>query len=514
MKNRILNILFVALMALPVFSACSKFTDITPKGQSILNKVEELELLLNDTYGQLQSWESFYLVNDCVPQRNLIDLITRHESGSQTIESVLVTWDETVDRTTLTQDPQGNLYGAFYGVIGQIANPILANVDYASGSKAKADQVKAEAYVLRAYFHYLAVNFYAKAYNPTSAATDGGVPYVFEDFDMNQLAEKRTVQQVYDYILADLDAAIALNSLPDVPANSRVGKALAYAIKAKVLMAMRDYSGAMQAATASLGVTNRLLDHRTDRLSIPMPPFEIPFFARPRFNGEELFFQMTSFTMRYIFSPDLLSSFDSNDIFLNYGELENNVAPILAGVMMNQGGNTTMLDGVQSWFHYVMAGDYNIYYSIDGMATVDMYLTQAECKIRDNDIAGAMAILEQLRERRTIPEAYAPLSVGSKAEAIEAFKKISRCENFATAKNFIDLKRWNATETEWQTTLHKTLNLAAQGFMPLNGNPANGWMPIPPVTVKTYTLRPDSPLWIFPFPQRATNFNPNLTQNF
>ena len=49
--------------------------------------------------------------------------------------------------------------------------------------------------------------------------------------------------------------------------------------------------------------------------------------------------------------------------------------------------------------------------------------------------------------------------------------------------------RWN-TEDAYKETLRK--NLLGQEF----------------------ELRPDSPLWIFPFPQNATNYNPNLTQNY
>ena len=509
--------LFALLLLIPLVGGCSEFTDITPKGQSILNKVEELELLLNDDYMQLQSWEPMYLLNDNIPAQNVIQLITRHEEGIPSVESVLLTWDETVDRTSITQDPQQYLYGAFYGIIGRIANPIIANVDNAAGNASKAAQIKAEAYVLRAYFHYLAVNFYAKAYNPATAATDGGVPYMFEDFPINELAEKRSVQEVYDFILADLDAAFALEALPDNPARMRVGKAFAHAVKAKVLMAMRDYNGADAAAAASLVINDKLLDHRSDRLAIPMPPFDIPFFDRPKFNDEELFYQMSSFTMRYIFSPDLLASFDPNDILLNHGELENNVATYLTGgVLMNQGGNMTSVAGVQAWFHYVMAGDFKVHYSINSLTTVDMYLTRAECLLRggEGNIQAAMAILEKLRIRRINTNGYAALPVGTKADAIAALKQVARHENFATSKNFIDMKRWNASETEWQSTLTKTLTLAPQGFMPRGGNPMNGWDPIPPVMTRSYSLRPDSPLWIFPFPQAATNYNPNLTQNY
>lgn len=506
---------FVSLVLIAVLGGCSDFTDITPKGQSILNKVEELELLLNDEYSQLQSWEPMYLVNDNIPMQNVIDLITRHEEGIPSVESVLLTWDESVDRTDITQDPQQFMYGAFYGIIGRIANPIIANVDNATGSSSKAAQIKAEAYVLRAYFHYLAVVFYAKAYNPATAANDGGVPYMFEDFSINELAVKSTVQEVYDFILKDLDAAFALDALPENPARMRVGKAFAYAVRAKVLMTMRDYAGADGAASASLAINDQLLDHRNNRLAIPMPPFDIPFFDRPKFNSEELLYQMSSFTMRYIFSPDLLASFDPNDILLKHGELENNVATYLTGgVLMNQGGNTTSVAGVQSWFHYVMAGDFRVHYSINSLTTVDMYLTRAECYIRSGDIPAAMDILELIRERRIDSDGYEPLPVSTKADAIAALKRVARNENFATSKNFIDLKRWNASEMEWQTTLTKTLTLAPQGFMPIGGNPMMGWMPVPPVMTRSYTLSPESPLWIFPFPQAATNYNPNLTQNY
>ena len=95
MRTIVLKLLVFPILLLMFCVGCSDFTDITPKGQSILNKVEELELLLNDEYGQLQSWEPMYLMNDNIPSQNIIDLITRHEEGMPSVESVLLTWDET-----------------------------------------------------------------------------------------------------------------------------------------------------------------------------------------------------------------------------------------------------------------------------------------------------------------------------------------------------------------------------------------------------------------------------------
>lgn len=96
----------------------------------------------------------------------------------------------------------------------------------------------------------------------------------------------------------------------------------------------------------------------------------------------------------------------------------------------------TSLAGVQAWFHYVMAGDFKIHYSINSLTTADMYLTRAECLLRGEDanIPAAMEILEKLRERRIDPAGYTPLNVSTKTEAIAALKQVARCENFATSK--------------------------------------------------------------------------------
>jgi hypothetical protein len=68
-------------------------------------------------------------------------------------------------------------------------------------------------------------------------------------------------------------------------------------------------------------------------------------------------------------------------------------------------------------------------------------------------------------------------------------KQLSRAENFMIWRDFFNLKRWN-TYPEFRAPLERT------------------------ILGTTRTLRWDSPLWIFPFPQTATNFNLGLKQNF
>jgi hypothetical protein len=118
-----------------------------------------------------------------------------------------------------------------------------------------------------------------------------------------------------------------------------------------------------------------------------------------------------------------------------------------------------------------------------------MYLTKAECLIRKGEIFDAVNILNDIREKRIMSAEYVPAEAANATEAFALLKRISRTENWHGCKNFINMKRWN-TEDAYKETLRKTL---------LNAD---------------YELAPDSPLWVFPFPQNATGFNPNLTQNY
>lgn len=463
---------------------CSDFTEIEPKGKSTLNRVEDLNLVLNhEYYVRLEALS--VLINDVYPQ--VVNIPNLLDESIKTLNGIAATWDETTDRAALTQSDYK--YTGLYEVIGKVANPVLLNADQAEGDRTLANRYKAEALVLRAWCHYLLVNIYAKAYEPATAATDPGIMYVLDSEDITATPnEKRTVAKVYELILADLDAALDLKSLTVNPDKMRVGLPFAHAVKAKVLMSMRDYDGAFAAAGEALKLKNTIDDYNDKVVTnTDYAAFGKTFqeFTREYLTCEEELFETPYFFFYTPFSPEFWEDVEEHHVFRSYLITDD----MIFGIPMYGG----QFNGV----HVPFLMNMKMYYSPLGLTTVDMYLVQAECLIREGKTGDAMDLLNIIREKRVVTGNWQEVSASTPEEAFEWLRKISRTENFFTPKNFINLKRWN-TEGAYAKTLHKTYSYTA-------GTEERE---------VSYELRPDSPLWIYPFPQNATNLNPNLTQNY
>lgn len=460
---------WVIAISMVIASGCEKYTDITPKGQNLLNRAGDLDLLMNVNY----SGSAFICVKQAILDNDMYlqayNVPNTISSNVQTMNKILLTYDESADRAalTLTDGP----YEGLYQIISTVMNIVLANADKASGDPVLLKQLKAEALIQRAYLHYLLVNIYAKAYDPATADKDGGVPYV-KDIDFEAVNTKNTVKEVYDNILADINAALALDALPDQPVNAmRVGKAFAFAVKAKVLMSMRNYTETLTATNEALKYNSQLEDHRS-LLSLPKIS-RIP--VRNGLNAaDNLFYAVDASYLPTTFTP-------TYEILHDWYEPGNIIKDSSAVYNYDFGYLYIGLPNIPAW----LAPSYESNQA--GMTTSDLVLMKAECLIRTNKIAEGMEEVNKIRIRRIVP--YTPLAAADEAQAMTCLQKTSRIEFLFTWRNFINIKRWNR-EGKYGSTTERTIN-----------------------GVK-YVLRPDSPLWVFPFPQSATQFNSTLTQNY
>ncbi|WP_342332595.1 RagB/SusD family nutrient uptake outer membrane protein [Pedobacter sp. FW305-3-2-15-E-R2A2] len=461
---------FVAVIIMALLSGCAKYTDITPKGQNLLNRINDLDLLMNINYSgsaydyirQTMLINDNYLLADNVP--NVI-------SGVQRMSKILLTYDETGDRASLAATD--DIYEGLYGTISKVANIVIIMGDQATGDAQLIKQLKAEAYILRAFLHYRLVNIYAKAYDPATAASDGGIPYV-TDINFDRINEKKTVKEVYDNLLSDLDAGISSGALLNTPKNSmRIAKGFAYGVKAQVLLSMRNYSAALDAANEALKYNSTLEDHRP---LLAINPIAARSLNRVGVSASDnvLYAYGSSIDPSILTaSPEVLTNYETGNIIKDrtetynyqYGQLFVGLPDSPAWLAINYQGNSA------------------------GMTTSDLILMKAECLIRTNKIDEGMIELNKIRVRRIDPANYTTLYATTEAQAMAYLQKTSRVEFIFTIRNFINIKRWNR-EGKYQQTITRTVN------------------------GKTYTLPTDSKLYIFPFPQSATQFNETLTQNY
>lgn len=461
-------------------TSCSDFTDIQPKGKNLLTTTTQLEMLLNAEFDMASSdWQM--MCGDMIYSfENIPTLINRPQ---KTRTSIILTWDESQQDYMAELTSSDANYSDMYGVIGTIANPILSRVDEAEGTEAVKNQLKCEAWTLRAYFHYLLVNKFAKAYNPATAAEDGGIPYMTEDDDITAMPEKKTVQVVYDSILADAQRAIDLDALPATAVSRmRMNKACAYAVKAFALLSMQRFDEAEEAANQALALNSRVSDYNNMLTTVTGSVTHGTYDAilRPMLECEEDIFYTHRLEFYDAITPYAWDLFEDghacrDKMVTDWMQLD------------YTGGMALSMIGLD----YTYTMDLSSGWNFAGIKTTHMYLIVAEAEIHKGNYGAAMAALDKIRVNRIDPEVYQPLegTVSTEADAIRRLKQTAHGENIYSLWNFINRKRWNQVSGWEETFTHD-----------FNG--------------QVFTLTPESSMWVFPFPSNVTNLNPNMTQNY
>lgn len=483
LKKYILGAVTGTALAMTAVS-CSGFTEIDPKGMNLLETVDQLEMLLNYEY-YFSATDMMEISGDIVYSTSNLNTLMNQpvKSASQ----IIITWDEQAHDEILPGLTAGDSwYTDCYAIIGKIANPILMKIDAASGNEAMKQQIKAEALTLRAYFHYLAIQKFGKAYNPSTAETQQALVYVTEDMDIKVPAEPSTMKEFYDHIIADLDAAIALNALPKLNVcRMRMSAPCPHAIKALACMAMQDYATAASEANKALGIINTVVDYNT----MTVPAYGMftggvyQVLLRPKQECPEDYFNVDFIEFYTSVTPY------GEDMFEKGHAVKDKFYTVAVMYDYMPGGNATMLLGPD--YPWTVTFDLESSWNNIGLKTTQMYLILAETAINNGKYDEAMDALDKIRVNRIDPEIYEPLKgkVNDKATAIEHLRQTAHGENIYTVYNFVDRKRWTQLP-DYKQTLHRTFG------------------------TNSMTLTPESSLWVFPIPRNVMDMNPHLKQNF
>lgn len=131
----------------------------------------------------------------------------------------------------------------YYKVIRNCCR-LLENIDKAFFvEEAEREKIRGEAIILRAYFHWELFKYYGLS---------EGIPIVDHALTPNEnFMARSSAETVIDFILGELDKAIAINDLPfkyDDSRKTKVDKSVAYSLKAIVALNAKRYDVALTSA--------------------------------------------------------------------------------------------------------------------------------------------------------------------------------------------------------------------------------------------------------------------------
>jgi hypothetical protein len=199
-----LKYLYLVIAAIS-FMACDSYLDVTPDERTTLDSPEKVSELLVNAYCHHSYGMMCFSMSD-----------NAEDKGSGVIlqtNSDAYVWDK-IDN--IQQDSPTAYWNSCYKAIAN-TNEALEFIKSKITKNAKGEEIISpeyapyygEALVARAYAHFMLVNLWSKTYDPATAASDMGIPYVTKPEKTVLVDYKRgTVASVYANIEKDLQEGL------------------------------------------------------------------------------------------------------------------------------------------------------------------------------------------------------------------------------------------------------------------------------------------------------------------
>lgn len=465
------------LLLLTAGISCKKsFLEVLPKGKVIAVGYKDYELLLNNPNLLNVGTDAQLLMGDEVTA------IEPYYSGLTLREQRLFTWSDQIyqpdENSAETSGPLSSIY-----TYNKIINEVM---DAPDGTPEQKRMIHAEALAGRAWTYFLLINYYGKPYQSSTAASDPGFPIITTaDITVNKFS-RASVQEVYDFIISDLEEALPALSVP-VFHRLRMSKPAAQALLGKVYVFMRRYEEALPLLESALqGLSNtqvpvQLYDYNeTFAPGGAFTPIDMfgPNYPVTAENQEALYLRQFS-NFHVLFNTlqvrgETMELYEPSDLRLFlYSK-----TPFPAGAEFQAGAQRRTAPSIVPF----------------GVVVPEIYLLAAECKARLKDLPGAVAMLEQLRVKR-MPEADAavPSAIAGDQLQLLRFVMDERLREYAgLGVRWFDMRRLSVD--------------------PLFGNPSyNHTLYQADGTTTVYPLRPER--LVLKIPPRMLLTNPGMDDN-
>ena len=279
--NKILFNSFIAGATLLAFSSCDDMLDKVPDERVDLQSVEQVQKLLTTAYSTGNYGWLCEISSD-----NIIDINSDFYATQNDGKEILMHYKqptygreddemfnfEPVKSSTSSDSPSSIWEGAYNAIA--TANHALQRLDEikAENNGVESNDMKAayaEAYLIRAYHHFILVNIFSQAYkNDEASKQDVGIPYVTEPgTKLITKYERGNVTDTYKAIEADLLAGMErIDAVSFKYPKWHFNANAAHAFAARFYLYKRDYDKVIEHANAVLGTdpadaANMLMDY-------------------------------------------------------------------------------------------------------------------------------------------------------------------------------------------------------------------------------------------------------------
>ncbi|AFD07660.1 RagB/SusD family nutrient uptake outer membrane protein [Solitalea canadensis] len=267
MKKKYIQIIAFSLALMIGNTGCKDFLNELPDSRVSPQSVEDYQAMIVPAYPQAN-----YVFTELMTDNlKYYDYPSFNQPTLVSWLKPFYTWSDGYD-LNLPIGPEKS-WQSYYNNIN-VANVAIEGLNNITKDSPLKRSVLGEAYLVRAYCHFMLVNLFAKHYDPATASTDLGVPYKQEVGNAQQEDFPReTVAKVYEYIESDLQSGIELinddliSTSTSVEGNTKkyhFSKAAAYAFLSRVKLYKGEWEACIEASDKALVLNSSVRDLVTD----------------------------------------------------------------------------------------------------------------------------------------------------------------------------------------------------------------------------------------------------------
>lgn len=227
--------------------SCSDVLDETPDNRTSIDSAEKIAELLVAAYPEACYASFLEPMSDNAGDKGP-NAESYVESANELNEDMYY-WR---DHLNESGDTPAYYWNNAYKAISQ-ANQALASIEDLGGGS-DLNYLKGEALLCRAYAHFMLVNMFSKTYDPKTAESDLGVPYITKPENVLIGKYKRgTVESVYNNIKSDLEKGLPLIQNNYSKPAYHFTKAAANAFASRFYLIIGEWQKVIDHASAALG---------------------------------------------------------------------------------------------------------------------------------------------------------------------------------------------------------------------------------------------------------------------